>query len=310
MATVSKQRARLLAVLILMVGAVLAAASVALSETDGASAPAGEADAKRAACAQLLRDYALARYSGDVETAKALVHHDVARRMLARQYWGGVSPDWVRCYTHDQIAFYGTEYSQVRRMEPESGRADAVIFDVAGFSASGMVVMEDVIELAHLVEFNGAWQIIDSAVVYMGGDGAGMPEPASDEERAKIERVCRDYCVGFYETDGRKVQDTCHPVLSKRTREQTPGTDFDWLRVITWDEIWILGRTFNERMGFDIETARCDIEIFYADENHAAAKLTGASWFDYFQLMKVNDEWKIVNVFFEGLPEAEWSPRG
>ena len=33
------------------------------------------------------------------------------------------------------------------------------------------------------------------------------------------------------------------------------------------------------------------------------AKLTAAVWFDYVQLMRVNGEWKIVNILFEGLPE-------
>jgi len=126
----------------------------------------------------------------------------------------------------------------------------------------------------------------------------------TDRDEDKIRKVIRDYCMGFYEIDGDKVQDTCHPILSKRVVEQWPeGDQFNFFRAITWEEIRILGYTFNKAFGFKPETARCDIDIYEIRDNIAIAKLTGAVWFDYLQLMKVRGEWKITNIIFEPLPD-------
>ena len=81
---------------------------------------------------------------------------------------------------------------------------------------------------------------------------------------------------------------------------------FDFFTLITWEEIRILGETFNKHWNFDPETARCEIEVYEVRGNVALAKLTGAIWFDYLQLMKVNGEWTIVNILYETLPEERW----
>ena len=132
------------------------------------------------------------------------------------------------------------------------------------------------------------------------------PAQATEEDLAAIEQVALDYTLGFYEIDGEKVQGTCHSDLSKRCLERETEGGFDFLSRITWEEIRLLGNTFNRHFGFSPETARKDVEIYYTDAHQAAAKLTGASWFDYLHLMKVNGEWKIVNIIYEPVPRERW----
>lgn len=257
---------------------------------------------EHAAVAESLVAYAQARAAGDVGGAKACVHHDVARRVLTDRFWGQPSDEWVRPLNHDQLGSVARSDATARRDDPENARADVEVFDIAANSASAKIEMDDVSEIVHMVRFNGTWVIADSVVIPL----QASPAPATEDDLAGIEQVAVDYTMGFYETDGEKVQGTCHSDLSKRSLERETEGGFDFLSRITWEEIRLLGNTFNRHFGFSPETARKDVEIYYADAHQAAAKLTGASWFDYLHLMKVNGEWKIVNIIYEPLPRERW----
>ena len=260
-----------------------------------------------------IEEYVRAIYAGDDKTARSRTHTELARQSVADTYWGQPSKEWVRPYSQDDLKLVGTSHNKTRTDIPEDGRCDIQIFDIAQRTASAAVVMEDAVDYLHMIHFEGRWIIADSAMIILDQAGDTPPEITSSEKAdrptrdyADIEKVVRDYCVGFYETNGSKVQRTCHTSLSKRALEHSDPGDFDFLREITYEEIKILGNTFNKTFGFDPETARCEIEIYEVRENVAAVKMTGTVWFDYFHLLKVNNKWQIVNIMFETLPRGEW----
>ena len=252
-----------------------------------------------------IEEYARARYAGDVKTAKSRTHHDVAIRTVSNTYWERPSDEWVRPLTQDSISFLSDTGNPARRDDPENGRCDIEVFDIAQRTAAASVVMDDAVEYLHMILYDGRWIIADSTVVPLRSSGQRPPAATNQHDEA-ITKILTDYCVGFYEIDGKKVQDTCHTGLSKRVVEQAQHEDFNFLRQITFEEIEILGETFNKSFGFDPETARCQVEIYEVRKNMAIAKMTGTIWFDYFQLLKVEGEWKIVNIMFETLPRNEW----
>jgi hypothetical protein len=254
-----------------------------------------------------IEEYVRARYAGDVETATSRMHENIARRMVADNYWGQPSKEWVRPFTRDLIAFYADPESAQRLDNPSEGRCEIKVFDVEQQSASARVIMEDAVDYLHMIHLNGRWVIGDSAVILLRESGA-KPPALSDRHAEKIEQVSRDYCIGFYEIDGDKVQSTCHPALSKRSVEQarlSDGTEFEYLSGITWEEINILGETFNAQRGFEPDD-RCEVEIYEIRGNIAAVKMTGTVWFDYFHMMRVNGEWSIVNIMYESLDRSRW----
>lgn len=266
-------------------------------------AVAGE-PVSRDAVEQALREYVYAKYRGDADAVRARAHHDIARAVRMDSYWGHPSDEWVRRFNHDQLQFYGTPYNTTRFEDPSDGRLQIEVFDLARFSASAVVVMEDVVDYVHLALFEGRWLIVDSAVIILEEDGAPVPR-VDLSDAAAVEAVIRGYALGFYEVDGNKVQATCHPSLSKRTMERRPDADFDYLSLITFEEIRLLGEAFNRDQRFDPTVARARVEVYQIRGNVAAARLTGSVWFDYFHLMKVNGDWKIVNIMYESLPEDQ-----
>jgi len=269
----------------------------------------------QAAISAAIEEYARAKYAGDLETLRSRTHPDIARRTVADTYWQQPSKDWVKPSTQEQLNFAATPLNKARMDNPESGKCDIQVFDIAQRTASAAVVMEDAVDYLHMIHFDGRWVIADSAFIDLNpGD---TPPPITEPETAgrqsrdhkAIEKLARDYCVGFYQINGKKVQRTCNTGLSKRVVEHAKikgSDDFDYLREITYEEIEILGNTFNKSFGFNPDTARVDIEIYQVRENVAAVKMTGTIWFDYFHMLKLNGQWQIVNIMFETLTRDQW----
>ncbi len=249
-----------------------------------------------------LTEYVRSKYAGDAEGVRDRAHHAISRYMLVDTYWGQPSDQWLRRYNWDVLRFYGTDRNSTRQDNPESGRLEVEVYDVARWSASAKVVMEDVVDLVHVVRFDGRWMVADSAVRLLESPGAPAPEEDRGEEAA-VRKVVEEYCLGFYHVDGDRVQRTCHSGLSKRRVEHARPEDggFDFMRSITFEEIKILGDTYNASGHIDAESAPVEVDVYYVDGTMAAAKLTADGWFDYFHLFKVNGEWLIANIMFEPL---------
>lgn len=255
------------------------------SAAETAPEPATE-DAVRLAVAE----YAAARRSGDQEGLAKRAHSAIVLRHLESTYRGKPSVTWVRTATHEQLP-----------LEPAaSAEPEITVYDVESITASAMLHADGHAEFLHLGRLDGVWMVTDAAVVRGDAADAGREDAIN-----AVRRVSRDYCVGFYETNGKKVQRTCHPSLSKRSIEHAEAHGYDYLQGISWEEIEVLGETFNTDWGFE-PTARAEIEVYDVRGNVAAAKMTGAVWFDYFHLMEVEGKWKVVNIVFEPLPRDRW----
>ena len=269
--------------------------------THAASEPVREG-----AIASAIESYVRAKYAGDVEGIQSRAHHDIARRARSDTYWGQPSTEWVRTMHWDDFRHLGTEMNRAKRDDPENGRCDIEVFDIEQFTAAARVITDDTIEYLHMMLFDGRWVIADASVIPLPSVGA-TPPAVSKKHTEAVRRVVHDYCMGFYELDGKKVQGTCHPSLSKRTVDTAEHGGFNTMQSISWEEIGLLGEHFNRHWGFDPETARCEIEVYEIRRGVAIAKLTGTVWFDYFQLMEINGEWSIVNIMYESLDRSRWS---
>ncbi len=264
------------------------------------SAPRNAEAIDASAVEHALTEYVHARYAGDADGVRARAHHAISRYRRMDRYFGRPSDQWLRRYNWDNLRFSSTSHNPSRRDDPQHGRLEIEVYDVARWSASARVVMEDVVDLVHLVHFDGAWVVADSAVRLLDTPGADAPAQDRSEEAA-VREVVANYCLGFYHVDGERVQKTCHSGLSKRTVEHARPEDggFDFMRSITYEEVRLLGDYYNASGHIDADTAPVEIEVYYIDDTMAAAKLTAEGWFDYFHIFKVNGEWLIANIMFE-----------
>lgn len=134
---------------------------------------------------------------------------------------------------------------------------------------------------------------------------ASAAEPRT--ERA-IEHALKQYVRAKYEGDDEAVRARAHHDIARRAVSDTYwGQPSDeWVRPYTHDHLQFYGTAYNQTRRDDPSEGRCEIEVYEIRGNVAAVKMTATVWFDYFHMMRVNGEWHIVNIMFEGLPEDRW----
>ena len=132
----------------------------------------------------------------------------------------------------------------------------------------------------------------------------GTDQPASvhvnDEE--KIRAAALDYIAGVLEADPTRMERCLHPELAKRA--YLSGIDgkpqlshMSAMNLILDAHTWKV-----------IPDRHAGVVILDRYEGAASVRTTFDNWIDYMHIVKVADEWKIINVLWELTPEY-WASR-
>ncbi|MBL7977352.1 MAG: nuclear transport factor 2 family protein [Bacteroidetes Order II. Incertae sedis bacterium] len=119
-----------------------------------------------------------------------------------------------------------------------------------------------------------------------------------------IKRTVLDYAEGWYTGDSARMARAVHPKLAKRALipdRQSGDLSFDDMNA----EQLIDATRKGYGRGLPPSQQQKDIIIVEINGNTAIVKLQMRRWYDYLQLMRVNDEWKILNVLWELKPREE-----
>jgi len=125
---------------------------------------------------------------------------------------------------------------------------------------------------------------------------------AGDADRAAIKQAALDYVDGWYSSSVERLDRALHPNLQKVTLRTLPGgqtiLDFN-------------GAAFNLKefaaAGLGSKpAAERTIEVTILDvyDNIATVKIDSADFLDYAHVVKLNGEWKIINVLWAPHPKA------
>lgn len=124
---------------------------------------------------------------------------------------------------------------------------------------------------------------------------------AQSSESDKVKRACMDYIEGFYEGDEAKLKRSLSPDLLKFGYMKKRGTqEYASAGQMTYEEALSYARGVKEKQSFPKADAPRGIEIYDVDDNIAAAKVTAWWGFDYILLAKVDDNWMIQQVLWQG----------
>ena len=113
----------------------------------------------------------------------------------------------------------------------------------------------------------------------------------SDEE--KIRATALDYAEGWYTADAARMQRALHPDLAKRTL----GKDGTLANMTAAQLVEATGKGYGRNVPADKQLK--DVRILDRFGHAAVVRLEMTGWIDYLELMKLGDEWKIVNVLWE-----------
>src|SRR5215471_2038047 len=126
----------------------------------------------------------------------------------------------------------------------------------------------------------------------------------STEDAAAIRKPALDYIEGWYEGNAARMERALHPELAKRALIVDLANGHS--RLDSMSAMTLVQRT---RAGGGSKTPKDkqqkDITILDRFNNAAIVKVVASEWVDYLQEVKINGEWKIVNVLWEIKPDSE-----
>lgn len=123
----------------------------------------------------------------------------------------------------------------------------------------------------------------------------------SAEDRAAIERTALDYIEGWYTQDAARMERALHPQLVKRRLDASgAGARIDEMGAPRLIEAT---RPAPGEQAPPLAGRRREVSILDRFGNAASVKVEADRWVDYLHLVKVDGEWKILNVLWELRPE-------
>ena len=129
--------------------------------------------------------------------------------------------------------------------------------------------------------------------------GASAPQVALEKEREAVRRAVLDYVEGVYKVKPEWIERSVHPDLKKfgywRPDEQA---DFKDGQPMTFEQLRKLAGVYNQD-GRISDDAPKDVKVFEVMSRIASAKVDAAWGTDYFQLVKEDGKWKILQVVWQ-----------
>ena len=125
-----------------------------------------------------------------------------------------------------------------------------------------------------------------------------------DADREAVEAAVRDYVEGIYEVQPERIERSVHPAMVKRGSWRPEGsTEYRTASVMTFEQLVELAGSWNvdDQQGADLTY---EIEVQDVLDITASAKLSAKWGIDYFHLMKLDDEWKIIHVLWQSHPPS------
>ena len=111
-----------------------------------------------------------------------------------------------------------------------------------------------------------------------------------------IIETARNYADGFYSGDPVRMEKAIQPDLNKVCPVLMPQTGKTYLMYSTYSGLIELTRA--KAGALEESKRKTRIFVLRINEDVACAKVTSASFNDYLQMVRIDDQWKIVNVLW------------
>ncbi|MBC9912606.1 nuclear transport factor 2 family protein [Chitinophaga varians] len=115
-----------------------------------------------------------------------------------------------------------------------------------------------------------------------------------------IRQAALDYIESQHRHDTARMARCLHPRLVKRTFwKYSKQPSREYLRESHADEMILLAGNYNTKGDKFPANPRKEVVLLDVSTQTAAVKLYADEWIDYMHLVKLNDEWKIINVLWQ-----------
>lgn len=119
------------------------------------------------------------------------------------------------------------------------------------------------------------------------------------EDSTAIKQAALDYIESQHKPNPQQMQRALHPRLVKRTFWRDKATGKEYLRETTAESMILLAESYNKNGDKFPASPKKEVILLDISSRTASVKLVADDWIDYMHIVKINDEWKIVNVLWE-----------
>jgi alkyl hydroperoxide reductase subunit AhpC len=130
---------------------------------------------------------------------------------------------------------------------------------------------------------------------------AGAENP---DDSAAIKKAALDYIEGYYTGDATRMERAIHPDINKASPRDLPQTG---KTILTYATYSFLVESTRAKAGLlDEKERNINVQILNIDSDVANVKITSNKFIDYLQIIKLDGQWKIVNVMWTsgtGVPQ-------
>lgn len=121
----------------------------------------------------------------------------------------------------------------------------------------------------------------------------------TNQDTLDIKRVALAYIESQHNPNPKLMQDALHPRLVKRSVFKNKTTQKDYVSEYFAENMVILAESYNIKGDKFPKNPTKEVKLLDVSARTASVKLIADEWIDYMHIVKLNGEWKIINVLWQ-----------
>lgn len=204
------------------------------------------------------------------------------------------------------FTLYTNTYSQlienVRVLKPDMAdtkikiEVEAINQEMASVKATSKLFNE----FMHVLKLNGEWKIIN--VLWTDGEDSPRRNKSlifdAEKEKPAIEKTALDYIDGFFEGNKERMTEAVHPEINKVAFRVLPKSGRGFISKM--GSSMLIGYTEVKAGLTPPEKRNIKVKILNVMDGMASVEIESATLWDYVQMAKMGDKWKIISVLWKG----------
>ncbi len=114
-----------------------------------------------------------------------------------------------------------------------------------------------------------------------------------------IQQAALDYIESQHTPNPGQMERALHPRMVKRTFWTDKATNKDYVRETNTESMVILAESYNKKGDKFPANPKKEVKLLDVSDKTASVKLIADEWIDYMHLVKLNGQWKIINVLWQ-----------
>jgi hypothetical protein len=119
------------------------------------------------------------------------------------------------------------------------------------------------------------------------------------QDTLDIKRVALAYIESQHNPNPKLMEGALHPRLVKRSVFKNKTTKKDYVSEYFAENMIILAESYNIKGDKFPTKPRKEVKLLDVSAKTASVKLVADTWIDYMHIVKINGEWKIINVLWQ-----------